>query len=80
MKKLTMKPNSNAVAFKELFDEFIRFKKLQNLSPQSIRYYEDCYNYFIEFSHKDGICSDITESTFYSYIEHIQENKPGWNI
>ncbi|MCL1857751.1 MAG: hypothetical protein FWF92_00775 [Oscillospiraceae bacterium] len=41
MGKLTMQPNANAVAFKELFDEFIRFKTLQNLSPQSIRYYED---------------------------------------
>ena len=26
IKKLTMQPNSNAVAFKELFDEFIRYK------------------------------------------------------
>jgi len=76
MKKLTLQPNSNAVAFNELFIEFIRYKTLQNLSPQSIRYYEDCYNYFIEFSKKDGVCSDITENTFYNYIEHIHKNKP----
>ena len=74
-KKLTMQPNSNTVAFKELFDEFIRYKTLQNLSPQSIKYYEDCYNYFIEFAEKEknGVCSDITENTFYDYIEHIHE-------
>ena len=75
-KKLTLKPNSYAVALKDLFDEFIRFKTLQNLSPQSIRYYEDCYNYFIEFSNKDGVCSEIIENTFYDYIEHIHEFKP----
>ena len=40
-KKLTLQPNSHTVAFKELFDEFIRFKKLQNLSSENIRYYED---------------------------------------
>jgi len=73
MKKLTLKPDSHRIPVKELFDEFIRFKTLQNLSPQSIKYYEDCYNYFIEFSNKDGVCSDITENTFYDYIEHIHE-------
>ena len=77
MKKFILKPNANVVALNELYDEFIRFKKLQNLSPQSIKYYEDCYNYFIEFSNKDSSCSDITENTFYDYIEHIHEFKPG---
>ena len=76
MKKLTLQQSSSETAFAELFDEFIRFKNLQNLSEETIIYYGECYRYFTRFFNENGICSDISEDTFYNYIEHIHETKP----
>ena len=75
MKVLTLQQDSTEVTIKELFEEFIRFKNLQNLSDETIKYYDDCYRYFVEF-YGEGICCNISEDTFYNYIEHIHKTKP----
>jgi len=75
MKKLSLQ-QENDILFKDLYEEFERFKKLRNLSPETIRYYYDCYHYFLPFFGDEGVCSNITEDTFYDYIEYVQENKP----
>jgi len=73
MKKPTIQQSSSEVVLKDLFSEFIRFKNLQNLSPESIKYYEDCYRYFIESFDENNTCADVSEDIFYSYIEHIKK-------
>jgi len=76
MKKLTLQQSSSDTTFNELFDEFNRFNKLRNLSEETIRYYYDCYRYFLEYFGEESVCSDVSEDTFYDYIEYIHENKP----
>lgn len=76
MKRMTLQPEKEEITFEELFDDFIRFKKVRNLSPSTINYYEDCYKFFCEFFNKKECCMTITEDTFYQYIEYLKENKP----
>ena len=77
--KIMLNQKPSAITVKELFDEFLRFKKLQNLSPESLSYYEDCYKYFSNY-YGEGFCAEITEDIFYSYIEYINLNKPNLSI
>jgi len=76
MKILTLQNEDEKIVLKEVFDEFMRFNALKNLTSETIRYYDDCYRYFLEFFGEKTFCSKITEDTFYSYIEHIHEHKP----
>jgi len=74
---ITLQRAADSVAFAELCEEVMRFKRLHNLSPQTIRYYEDCGKYFTEFYGAEGVCADIAEDTYYNYIEYLHQNKPG---
>ena len=76
MKMLSLQQSSSETTLKDLFDEFIRFKTLQNLSPETIKYYDDCYRYFVEFFGEVAVCSEISEDTFYDYMGHIHDTKP----
>lgn len=73
---LTLQQETPAAAFSELCAEFIRFKKLRNLAPDTISYYEDCARYFTDFFSADTMCASITEDTYYDYIEYLHETKP----
>ncbi|MDR1410421.1 MAG: tyrosine-type recombinase/integrase [Oscillospiraceae bacterium] len=73
---ITLKQEPSAASFAELCAEFIRFKKLRNLSPETISFYEDCGRYFADFLGEAVMCDKITEDTYYNYIEHLHETKP----
>ncbi|MCL2106853.1 MAG: tyrosine-type recombinase/integrase [Oscillospiraceae bacterium] len=75
-KPITLQTDASEVTFAELSEEITRFKRLRNLSAQTIRYYEDCGRYFAEFFGADNTCDKISENTFYDYIEYIHEHKP----
>ena len=76
MSKLTLQQNSNEINLNELFEEFQRYNTLQNLSSETIKYYDSCYRYFTEFISEDISCSQISEDTFFRYLEYIKKNKP----
>lgn len=59
----------------EAFEKFIRMKKRQNLSVETINFYNDCFRYFGEFFDVSQDCSKISLDTYYDYIEHLQTNK-----
>jgi len=73
---LTLQQETPAAAFSELCAEFVRFKKLRNLAPDTISYYEDCARYFNDFFSADTMCEKITKDTYYDYIEYLHETKP----
>jgi len=54
----------------------VRFKRLRNLAPDTIDYYEDCGNYFAAFLGEGTLCQSITEDTYYNYIEYLHQTKP----
>lgn len=75
MNKIFLETREREATAKEVFERFIRIKKRNNLSPETIRYYDDCFRYFGEFWDISQKCSNITLDTYYDYIEHLQTNK-----
>lgn len=75
MNKIYLETKGSEATANEVFERFIRIKKRNNLSPETIRYYDDCFRYFGEFWDLSQKCSDITLDTYYDYIEHLQTNK-----
>jgi len=73
---ITMQPDTPNITFGELCAEVIRFKRLRNLAPDTIDYYEDCGNYLAEFLGEDTLCQSITKDTYYNYIEYLHQTKP----
>ena len=75
MQKLYIEQDVEKMTTKEAFEKFIRYKKIKNLSPDSIRTYENDFKYFSEFYNSSRLCSDITREVIYSFIEYLKENK-----
>jgi len=63
---------TNGKVLKEAFDDFIRYKKISNLSSETIKYYNDCYKIFCQFHDPAHECSTITQKVIERYIEFLQ--------
>jgi integrase/recombinase XerD len=74
MEMLRLERNTN-ITVQEAFERFLRIKKAQNLSPDTITHYEIHYRYFSEFFCVDQKCSVITSDTYYSYIEYLKATR-----
>ena len=55
MKKIKLSKNED-LNLKEGLDKFIRYCKIKNLSEDTIEYYKNSYNYFIEFLQSEYSC------------------------
>ena len=71
-----MRPVSASVSLQALFEKFILFKQVRNLSEESLVYYRNCYNFFAEFFGEKRPCSDFTEDIYYQYIMHLKQTRP----
>jgi len=71
MKKIKI-TTTNEKMFKEAFDDFIRHKKINNLSSDSIHYYESSYKTFCEFHDPTLPCNTITQNVVERYTEFLQ--------
>jgi len=69
-----MERDMGTITVQVSFEKFIRIKRLQKLSPETIKYYESCFKKFKEFFDAEQPCSIITKDTFYCYVEYLQEN------
>jgi len=64
------------MSLQSLFDKFIAFKKIKNLSPESIEYYEKCFKFFTEHYPENRPCSEITKDVCLGYIQHLRRTRP----
>ena len=71
MKKLTLM-STETMTLDKAFDDFISFKRINNLSGETIKYYQNCFKSLSEFYDTTFPCETITESTVYKYIEYLQ--------
>jgi len=76
MPKLTMQPTTGKITLQEMFDKFIAYKKIQNLSPQSILYYSESYRFFAAYCPGVTPCKEITKDTCLGYIQYLQRSNP----
>ena len=77
MPKLTMQSTSKDLTLQGVFDKFISFKKIKNLSEESIQYYEECFKFFTEYYPASRPCADITKDICLGYVQHLRETRPG---
>jgi len=79
MKTIKLDRNTN-ITVQEAYERFIRIKKAQNLSPDTIMHYEIHYRYFNEFFDVTQQCSVLTVNTYYAYIEHLKATRKANSI
>ena len=60
----------------EGFKKFIATKRAMRLSEKTIKFYEDCYRYFIEYCDSSTLTETITKETIIGYLVFINETKP----
>jgi len=77
MPKLTMQTTSIAdLTLQAVFDKFIAFKKIKNLSEASIIYYEECFKFFTEYYPADQPLANITKDICLGYVQHLRKTRP----
>ena len=75
--KMTMQPTASAnVSLQSLFEKFILFKLVRNLSEESISYYRNCYSFFAGFFGEERALSDFTQDLYYQYILYLKQTRP----
>ena len=57
------------------FEEFLRVKRINNVSKETVRHYKSTFSYFSEFAGNETLCSAITNNTVLEYIEHLRKAK-----
>jgi integrase/recombinase XerD len=75
VRKILMNSGEKDLSLKQAFELFIKLKKLDNLSDETISYYHRCYKPLGEYHGEDNPCRDIEEDTFYSVLEHIKATR-----
>ena len=76
MRKLTMQPTPADLTLQAVFDKFISFKKIKNLSQRSIDYYEECFEFFTDYYPATSPCSEITKDICLGYVLYLRETRP----
>ena len=71
MKKIQIMQTNDKV-FEEAFEDFIRHKKISNLSSESIHFYESCYKTFCQFHDPTLPCNTVTQDVVERYTEFLQ--------
>jgi len=69
-----MEKDLGTMSVQDGFDKFMRMKRFQKLSPETILYYESCFKYFKKFFDVEQPCAIISKDTFYGYIEYLENN------
>lgn len=48
-KRLFIQSENTSITLDEMFEKFITFKKMSNVSEETVVFYEDCFRYFGQF-------------------------------
>ncbi|MCL2123482.1 MAG: phage integrase SAM-like domain-containing protein [Desulfovibrionaceae bacterium] len=74
MQTILMEKDLGAMKAQDGFDKFMRVKRMQKLSPETIFYCDQCFRYFTEYFDASQPCSSITKDIFHGYIEYLDNN------
>ena len=75
MQPILMEKDLGEISVQEGYEKFIRIRKMKNLAPATIQYYEQCFEYFARFFDTTQPCRTIVKDTFYDYVEHLQATR-----
>jgi integrase/recombinase XerD len=72
---MEMVTSNQSITFEKGFEEFISFCKVKNLSPATIKHYENMVKYiFYKFYDSEGLIGDITSKTVNDFILFCRES------
>jgi len=72
-KRLFIQRESSSISLEMLFEKFILFKKMNNVSVETIIYYEHCFRFFGEYYDVSLACNTVNMEVFHGYIQHLQK-------
>ena len=75
MQVIQMERDMGIMSVQDGFEKFMRMKRFQKLSPDTIGYYDQCFRYFSEYFDASQPCAIICKDTFYEYIEYLEKNR-----
>lgn len=72
MNTIKMQKKASNITIKEVYDKFIRFKRIKNVSDSTISFYDSCMKSFDSyFSLENGI-NTLNKDVYFGYIEYLQ--------
>ena len=74
-KQIDLQKTSVRMTIDSAFEQFIRTKRNQNLSEESIYYYYNVKKFFVEFFSGKNYCSSITVDTIEDYKAYLSEKE-----
>lgn len=74
-KKISMCVNSKEITLMQGFEQFIKIKTIDNLSEETIAYYNRCYKPLKEYYGEHNLCHSINEDVFYGVLDHIKTSR-----
>lgn len=63
------------ITFTEVFEQFQVFNKAKNLSPETLRFYEQSKRAVLHYMGNDFIIAKFTKDTLYNFINHLRDDK-----
>ena len=75
--KISLAATSNSTTFEEGYLEFIRMRKIMNVSSNTIKHYNSTFKRFTQFFDKNTLCSKIDKNTILDFVEWLEEQNPG---
>jgi integrase/recombinase XerD len=70
-----MSAGEKDITLEQAYSAFIKMKTINNLSDETILYYNRCYKPLEEHLGADFPCRDINESVFFEVLEHIKQTR-----
>ena len=70
--KMSMQRRTEHKTITEGFEEFIRYKKGNNIRSETIKDYEMIFSIFAKFYGESSLCEDINEFTISDYVCYLQ--------
>jgi len=71
--RLFIKSEGKNITLAEMFEKFILFKKMNNVSTETVTYYENCFKFFGWFYDTGVPCDTVTQDIYYGYVQHLQK-------
>lgn len=72
MGMIRMQKQNGERTIQNAYDEFKRIKKIQNVSPKTLVYYDSCIKSFGTYYSLDIAINDLNKYTYLGYIEYLQ--------
>lgn len=75
-KKITMNSRADLVTLERAFDEYIMEKEARNLSPKTLRNYQDTFSVFMNFNEfdRDTEAEEVTQKHIYHWIGTMKQS------